>query len=99
QPGQQSQLTTGLRVTDKVDLEQVMAWKNGRFRFDHTKLDAVLRQLSRWYDVDIIYEKEIPEMNFAGEMGRDLKLSQVLKGLGRRDLHYRIEGRRLLILP
>lgn len=82
-----------------ADLEQVIAWKNGSFQFDKSSLSAVLRQLSRWYDVDVIYEKGIPNIYLGGEMKRDLTLSQVLKGLGKIGVNFKIEGKQLIVLP
>jgi hypothetical protein len=52
-----------------------------------------MRQLSRWYDVDVVYEKGVPDINLGGEMKRDLNLSQVLKGLGKMGVNFRIEGK------
>lgn len=109
EPGQQAQinmtavaLSSGrpLNIVNGVDADQVMAWKNGLFQFDKTSLSAVMRQLSRWYDVDVVYEKGVPDINLGGEMKRDLKLSQVLKGLGKIGVNFRIEGgKRLVVLP
>jgi len=104
-PGQQAQLENSivassqrqLKVTDNIDLEQVMAWKNGSFVFNRTPLAGVLAQLSRWYDVEIVYEQGIPDIKLGGEMKRDLTLSQVLKGLGQLGVDFRIEGRKLFI--
>jgi ferric-dicitrate binding protein FerR (iron transport regulator) len=58
-----------------------MAWKNGRFEFTGNTIQSVMGQLSRWYDVDIVYEGALPEANFVGAIARQEKLSQVLKML------------------
>ncbi|HKC36823.1 MAG TPA: FecR domain-containing protein, partial [Chitinophagaceae bacterium] len=62
-PGQQLQLNINGQITlnTNPDLDQVMAWKNGIFNFDNSDLQMVLRQISRWYGVDIIYEGRIPQ--------------------------------------
>ncbi len=62
----------------KTNIQQDVAWKNGLFDFNRVNLDEVMRQLSRWYDVQVIYERDIPSMQFYGKMGRDLTLKQVL---------------------
>jgi transmembrane sensor len=94
-------------LSNSVDLDQVMAWKNGKFQFDRTPLPVVMRQLSRWYDIEVVYEKGIPNVVFAGEMGRDLNLSQVLKVLSKMEVNFKIEvrpddplgrGRKLIVL-
>ncbi len=88
-----------LSMADNPDLAQVMAWKNGSFLFDRTSLDVVMRQLSRWYDVDVVYEKGIPAVRFAGEMKRDLNLSEVLAILHKMEVHCHIEGKKLIVTP
>jgi transmembrane sensor len=95
QAGNNVQLT----ITDHADISQVMAWKNGSFRFDRTSVDVVMRQLSRWYDVDVVYEKGIPAVRFGGEMKRDLSLSEVLAILNKMEVHCRIDGKKLIVLP
>ena len=83
-----------------MDVEKVMAWKNGVFNFDDATLEEVMRQLERWYDIDVVYEKNIPRLEFYGKMGRDLSLATVLRGLEKSNVHFRIEeGRKLVVLP
>lgn len=102
-PGQQARVgTTGqsIQVVDHVDLSQVLAWKEGFFSFNDADLPTVMRQLSRWYNVDVKYEGDIPQRVFSGEIGRNLSLSQVLKGLSKTRIRYRIEnGNRIVIQP
>lgn len=102
-PGQQAQLINThepVRVISKADIEQVMAWKNNLFRFDSADLKKVMRQLARWYNVDVEYEKAAPvNEQFFGEMQRNLNLSQVLNGLAGMGVHFRIEGRKLVVMP
>lgn len=97
-PGQQGQLTDQkLALASHVDLVQALAWKNGVFDFNQLTLSEVMKQLSRWYDVEVIYEKTIPKMTFGGKMGRDLNLSQVLEALTTMGVKFRIEGRKLIV--
>jgi transmembrane sensor len=100
-PGQQSRLTKSgkLNIINDVDLEDAVAWKNGLFSFKRADTKAVMRQIARWYDVEIVYESQVPSINFGGEMKRDLNLSQALKGLGRMGLRFRIEEKKLVVLP
>jgi len=99
-PGQQSQISSaGMQLTDGTDIETVMAWRNGLFRFHNDPLDLVLRQLSRWYDIDIKYEQGVPDILFSGEIKRDLSLSQSLDMLSEMGVHFRMEERSLIVMP
>jgi transmembrane sensor len=100
-PGEQVQVNgKDLKLLKNVDLDNVMAWKNGLFSFAGAKLETVMRQLSRWYDVDVRYEGKMPEVEFDGEIDKGLSLSQVLKGLTTTRINYRIEnGNTIVILP
>jgi ferric-dicitrate binding protein FerR (iron transport regulator) len=101
QPGQQAQLNRqgAISVLPDADLAAVMAWKNGLFQFQHADLPAVLRQLCRWYDVDVEYRGAIPPREFIGEIQRDLSLLQVLRILEKNQVHISIEGRKLIVMP
>jgi ferric-dicitrate binding protein FerR (iron transport regulator) len=102
-PGQQSRTITGnnaIMVIPNADTEKAMAWKNGVFDFQDATLEQVMRQLQRWYDIDVVYEKGIPKLEFVGTMGRDLSLNAVLNGLEMSKVHFRLEaGKRLIVLP
>jgi transmembrane sensor len=99
-PGEQAQLdSTGqLSINKNVDTEHAIAWKNGNFNFSNANIEIVLRQLSRWYDVDIVFEGPVPQKQFNGEISRDLKLFQVLKLLEGNNVFCRLEGKTLIVL-
>jgi ferric-dicitrate binding protein FerR (iron transport regulator) len=106
QPGQQAAVTlsgvegrtAGTVTTRKnVDLEEVMAWKNGKFYFHSADLGYILRQAQRWYDVDVVYETKI-EKRFNGEIDHNTNLSNLLKALELSgDVKFRIEGKRIIV--
>jgi transmembrane sensor len=97
-PGQQAKLKDQkIEITDKVDIDQVIAWKNGKFNFEDADLETVLRQLSRWYDVQIEYNSSISNRRFGGGMDRSLTLSQVLKILKRAGIKFEIRDRKLIV--
>ena len=100
-PGEKATVAAGGNVlVTQGDPEQAVAWKNGLFYFTDAGLQTVMRQLSRWYNVDVSYEGNIPARQFTGMIGRSLTLDQVLKGLAKENVHYRIEeGNRLIITP
>jgi transmembrane sensor len=99
-PGEQAVLTHDSRLTihNDIDIDQVMAWKNGWFEFDKTDLKTIMRQISRWYDVDIVYAKACcGDEKFGGRIGRNLNLSNILKVLESQDVHCRLEGKKLIV--
>lgn len=83
------------------NIEQTLAWKNGFFAFSNADLPTVMRQIARWYDVDVSYEGTISKdlFEFDGKIGKSLTLDQVLKLLTRTRVHYTIRGRQLTIRP
>jgi ferric-dicitrate binding protein FerR (iron transport regulator) len=97
-PGEQAQLTaSSLKVTNEVNLDAVVAWKNGFFNFDNADIPAVMRQIGRWYDVEVSYEGAMPTRSFGGKMNRNLHLSEVMEVLKTSDINCRIEGRKLIV--
>ena len=77
-----------------------MSWKSGVFTFEGKSIQQVLRELARWYDLTIVYGKEVPDIKLRGEMGMNLNLSQVLKGLAAMEVICRLEpGKKLLVFP
>jgi ferric-dicitrate binding protein FerR (iron transport regulator) len=98
-PGEQAQVNDkGVKLVRNIDLENVMAWKNGLFSFSDANLETVMRQLSRWYDVDVVYEGPIPEVEFNGEIDRNLTLSQVLNGLSATRINYKIKNEKTIVI-
>jgi ferric-dicitrate binding protein FerR (iron transport regulator) len=97
-PGKQAAFTADSRFTiHDVDIEQVMAWKNGLFQFHNAGLPAVLRQIARWYDVDIRYEGDMPVREFEGKIQRNLTLLQVLKILEKNQVQLTLQGRTIIV--
>jgi len=102
-PGQQARIFNSgraVKVLNSVDLSQVIAWKNGLFNFQGAGLEAVMRQLARWYDLEVVYEGKVPQLEFGGELPTTLNLSQVVKILSKVEVKFRIEeNRRLIVAP
>lgn len=99
-PGSQASVHAGRLDVDKtVNIDQVMAWKNGLFNFNDLDLRTVMRELSRWYDIDVVYEEGVVDRVFGGEMQKDVPLSDVLHFLKALNIQFQLEGRRLLIRP
>ncbi|HEX6426793.1 MAG TPA: FecR domain-containing protein [Niastella sp.] len=87
-----------LTINHAPDLIQVMAWKNGLFNFNGYDIKAVMREIGRWYDLDVVYEGEPEPEEMMGELQRNLTLSQVMKILQKIHIKYRIEGRKLIVM-
>lgn len=97
QPGQQLMLRSG--TVKDANMDKVMAWKNGIFNFNDERLQDVMRQLERWYDIEVVYEKGVPDTYFYGKVSRDVSLVGILKVLEATRVHFRIEGRKLIVMP
>ncbi|MBS1563033.1 MAG: FecR domain-containing protein [Bacteroidetes bacterium] len=101
QPGQQAAARnagSSLRVLNDVDIEEVMAWKNGQFLFKDATISSIMHEVARWYDVDVVYEARI-EKHFIADIPRNVPLSQLLKLLELTDqVHFRIDGRKITVI-
>jgi len=100
-PGEQGQaIGNMLSVVKDADVSKVMAWKNGLFNFDDASLAVVMRQLERWYDIDVRYEGAVPNLEFSGKLSKNMNLQDLLETLKMTHVHFRLEeGRRLVVLP
>ena len=98
-PGQQAKVNKEVEILNEVDLNAVIAWKNGYFQFDHASLQNVLKQISRCYDIQVMYEGTNQPREFIGEIQRDLSLAEVIKILEKNKVRFKIEGRKLVVLP
>ncbi|HEY1166458.1 MAG TPA: FecR domain-containing protein [Chitinophaga sp.] len=103
-PGQAAQTSRGasqqpIKIIDNADPGKALAWKNGLFDFEDTSLEEVMRHLARWYDIEIVYEAGIPPIVFGGKMSRDMMLSDLLRALDDSEVHFRTNGRRLIVMP
>jgi transmembrane sensor len=106
-PGQQAQLAQAegaslsrqqIKVVDDVDVSGVVAWKDGLFNFEDMPLSEVMKQLERWYDIDVIYEGTVPDVEFYGELSRTNTLAEILEAFKDAEIRFRMEGRKLVVL-
>jgi transmembrane sensor len=91
--------SSAIRLISDANTEEAVAWKNGYFQFEGADIQVVMRQLSRWYNMDVSYEGTIPERQFAGQMQRGLYLSEILRILEASNVHFRIEGKKVVVTP
>ncbi|HUC81115.1 MAG TPA: FecR domain-containing protein [Flavisolibacter sp.] len=98
-PGQQVQLQNStLKLEDNVDIDQVVAWKNGLFDFSDDVIPDIMRQLSRWYDIEVVYDGPVPEGHYAGAVRRQSNISEVLKMLELAgDVRFEIQGKKVTV--
>jgi len=98
-PGQQAQLTNAIKVVNDADPEEVLAWKNGKFFFNKTDVQATMRQLARWYDANVTYKNNV-EGFFNGSISRSESITNVLKMLQlTEEVHFSIEGKTIVVTP
>lgn len=100
-PGQQARVVTGGATHDiaikTVDTESVVAWKEGRFEFNGN-IREIMRQISRWYDLDVKYEGNVERKSFAGTISRKNNVSEVLKMLEMTGgIQFRIDDRKITV--
>lgn len=98
-PGVQAVTTpAGIAVT-QPDLQQVTAWKEGEFRFQHMKITSIMRQIARWYDVEVEYQGPLPQQEFYGIIPRKEYVSQILKALTlTRNVHFIMKGNTIIVM-
>ncbi|HVW94367.1 MAG TPA: FecR domain-containing protein [Mucilaginibacter sp.] len=80
-----------------ADLDAAFAWRNGMFLYDNESLESIMRQIARWYDVDVVYDGADKNKLFGGGISRYKNVSQVLRKLELTGgVHFTIEGRRII---
>ena len=102
-PGQQASIvneSNDIKVLSNVDLNEVMAWKEGKFRFgEHTDIGTIMRQISRWYNVDIEYKGKVSQ-TFWGTISKNVNVSQVLKILeATGGVKFEVEDGKIIVMP
>lgn len=98
-PGQQGSITKngGKYKVCEADMASAMAWKNGYFLFDNASLPQLMRQIARWYDVEVIYAPGLKDHEFVGEVSREYSLRKILRILELSDVTFKLEGRTLTV--
>lgn len=100
-PGQQALVITSGKIDllKNPDLDETMAWKNGLFQFNDADIETVMKQIARWYDVEIIYEGNVTK-HFGGTIPRNMSASNVFKALELTGgVHFKIEGKQIIVKP
>lgn len=99
QPGQQAILHTASGGYKKinVNMDGVVAWKNGLFQFDGDDITGIMRQIDRWYDVEVVYPDKVPVRRFEGKISRNAQLTDVLHILELSGVKFKVEGKTITV--
>ncbi len=101
-PGEQAEFlreeAAPVRIHRDVDLEEVLGWKNNAFVFNNQDVESIMRQISRWYDVDVVYEKQGFTETFSGLISRKSNIEDVLKILKEGGLQFKLDKRKITVM-
>ncbi|WCT10682.1 FecR family protein [Mucilaginibacter jinjuensis] len=98
-PGEQATVKADIQVAN-ADVDEAIAWKNGVFVFNDEKIESIMRKISRWYNVDVDYKGKITSEGFGGTVSRSKDISTILHVLEETGgVHFKVEGRRVTVMP
>jgi ferric-dicitrate binding protein FerR (iron transport regulator) len=99
-PGQQANIDNSKQLLSIANnqSEAAIAWRNGYFNLENMPFDKVMKQLERWYNIEILYENGIPDLRFVGGLSRNMTLDALIRALRVSEVHFKMEaGRRLIV--
>lgn len=98
-PGQQAKYHQGnqFEILNGVNTEEVVAWKNGYFQFERVGLEVLMREIERWYDVEVVYEGLVQPRAFGGKIARSSNIRDVLRILELSKVQFRIENKKIIV--
>lgn len=98
-PGEKSVLTGRHLSVESANLEAILAWKNGYFRFNNEQIKGVMRQLARWYNIEVAYQGAVSGDGLNGKISKYKNISQVLQALeATKTVRFKVEGRRVIVM-
>ncbi|MBS1500586.1 MAG: FecR domain-containing protein [Bacteroidetes bacterium] len=98
-PGEQAILKNDAIRVVNADVDDAVAWANGLTTFESDDIYGVMRQVSRWYDVQVEYQGVMPQKHFSGAVSRAANLSEVLKVLELSGIHFKVQGKTITVMP
>jgi transmembrane sensor len=99
-PGEQSVIDkSGDLKVSAAAVDEALAWKDGYFKFNRVNIKYIMRQLARWYDVDVVYEGKVQDDEFVGKIGRGENITEVLRILELSHVHFKISDKKIIVLP
>jgi ferric-dicitrate binding protein FerR (iron transport regulator) len=98
-PGEQADFTKdhNFKINSNPNLEEIIAWKDGNFEFNDTPITDIMRQISRWYDVEVDYKGEQPAHKLTGKISRNVNLSSLIDMLQYTGVNMKIENKKIII--
>lgn len=97
-PGRQIKVKDeGVLRSGIADMEEVLAWKNGWFQFNSWDIQRIMRQIARWYDVEVVYEGKIPTGHYTGAVSRSNDINEALHVMQADGVGFRIEGHKITV--
>lgn len=97
-PGQQAQVVANeISIADNVDVGKITAWRQGYFRFKEDKLFEAMKNIARWYNIEVAFEGNAANIELSGNINRSSNLSSIVRLLAAMDVQARIEGRKLIV--
>lgn len=99
-PGQQARTVSSsgqISVRDLENAEEAIAWKNGYFQFEKSDLHSLMRQISRWYATDVVYEGTMPKKEYSGKIPRSVNVKTLLEMLAYSGIHCHIENNKIVV--
>ncbi len=98
-PGKQSVLSGANVKIIEVDTADMVAWKNGYFKFNDETIESIMRKLSRWYNIEVSYDSNVQHEKFTGRISRYKHINQVLKLMeSGKSIKFKVEGRRVTLI-
>ncbi len=98
-PGEQAVNSNEKLAIGEVDVDKAVAWKNAKFVFDDENIESVMRKLSRWYNVEVVYQDNVANRTFTGSISRYDKISKILDKITYIEaVHFKVEGRRITVM-
>lgn len=101
-PGQQAEVNKSgeIKVIKEQDTDEAVAWKKGEFRFEKADIKEVMRQIARWYNVDVAFEGDMSNVHFSGSMSRNINVTKVLDMLQLTgEVRFVVEDRKITVMP
>jgi ferric-dicitrate binding protein FerR (iron transport regulator) len=87
-----------IRIEKNVNVEDMVAWKNERFSFTNANIKSIMKEVARWYDVQIEYKGNVDDLNFGGNMSRQRNVSELLKRMeATQAVKFEVEGRKITV--
>lgn len=96
-PNEQALIARDISIDNAINIEAVMAWKNGQFILNDTDIRTLMQQIARWYDVDVVFEGNIPNKTFGGAINRNVNLSVVLQALQANGINCKLANGKILV--